>query len=134
MRRHFVALLVVIVHAGADTRGGGVGGERPRPSPGGVASAIRHVVVIVQENHSFDAYFGRWCEAPPGSNPTCTEGPRCCEAGPSSTPGASAPVLLDDAENLAHDPRHDRACELAEMNGGAMDRFVTDPCGCARNF
>src|SRR6185436_9847786 len=45
-------------------------------------SAIRHLVVIVQENHTFDNYFGRYCSARPGSNPTCTEGPACCEAGP----------------------------------------------------
>jgi phospholipase C len=124
-----VALLVVIVHAGADTAQRVVA-----RAPMGAASAIQHLVVIIQENHSFDAYFGRWCEAAPGSNPACTEGPRCCEAGPRSTPGASAPVVLDDAENLAYGPRHDRACELAEMNGGKMDRFVTAPCGSPRNF
>ncbi len=32
---------------------------------------IKHVVVIVQENHTFDTYFGRWCTAPAGSAPTC---------------------------------------------------------------
>src|SRR4051794_12519847 len=47
-----------------------------RPSP------IRHVVLIVQENHTFDSYFGRWCTAPAGSNPSCTMGRACCEAAP----------------------------------------------------
>src|SRR5579871_1143458 len=45
-------------------------------------TAIKHVVVIVQENHTFDAYFGQYCQAPTGSNPTCTDGPGCCEAAP----------------------------------------------------
>ena len=41
---------------------------------------IDHLVVIVQENHTFDSYFGRYCTAPTGSAPTCTTGPACCEA------------------------------------------------------
>src|SRR4051812_36076419 len=45
-------------------------------------SRIEHVVLIVQENHSFDSYFGRYCGAAAGSNPECTVGRRCCEAAP----------------------------------------------------
>ncbi len=33
------------------------------------ASRIEHAVLIVQENHAFDAYFGRYCQAPSGPNP-----------------------------------------------------------------
>lgn len=104
-------------------------------------SKIKHLVVIVQENHSFDAYFGRYCAAETGSNPRCTEGPACCEAGPAREPGGSAPVPLDDAHNLAYDPSHSRACEAAEIHGGAMDRFVSgaapedgSKCGDTWNF
>ncbi|MFO0588212.1 MAG: alkaline phosphatase family protein [Polyangiaceae bacterium] len=104
-------------------------------------SAIEHLVVVIQENHSFDAYFGRYCQAPTGSSPSCTEGPDCCEAGPAHDPSGAAPVALDDARNLAYDPRHNRACETAEIHGGAMDRFVTGApdvdgaaCGDPRNF
>jgi phospholipase C len=104
------------------------------PGPARAVSAIQHIVVIVQENHTFDNYFATYCQAPVGSNPTCTDGPSCCEAGPGSVPGASAPVALTDQENLAYDPPHDKACELGEMNGGAMDGFVTGPCGDARHF
>ena len=45
-------------------------------------SNMKHVVVIVQENHTFDNHFGRYCTAAPGSNPTCNDGPACCEAAP----------------------------------------------------
>jgi phospholipase C len=46
----------------------------------------------------------------------------------------AAPVLLDDQANASYSPNHARVCELAEMNGGKMDRYVTAPCGDPRNF
>src|SRR6185312_9642401 len=87
-------------------------------------SKIDHVVVVVQENHTFDNYFARWCTAPAGSAPTCTTGPACCEAGPATDPAGHAPIVLDDAANAARDPNHERACELEEEDGGAMDHYA----------
>jgi phospholipase C len=98
-------------------------------------SAIRHLVVIVQENHSFDNYFGNWCTAPAGSNPACTKGAACCEAAPAKDPGTGKPQLaLTDSTNAGYDPDHTRACELAKMNGGLMNKYVSASCGDARNF
>jgi len=98
-------------------------------------SGINHLIVVVQENHTFDNYFGRYCTAPAGSAPTCTDGPACCEAGPDHDPSGASPVVLDDAANGSYDPNHTQDCELAELDGGAMDRFVTGaPCSDARNF
>jgi phospholipase C len=101
------------------------------PCPG---SKINHVVIVVQENHTFDNYFGRWCTAPAGSAPSCTSGPGCCEAAPATEPGGHAPVVLTDEANAGYDPNHLQACEADEINGGKMDRFVTSAlCGDARN-
>lgn len=98
-------------------------------------SNIRHVVVIVQENHTFDSYFGRYCTAPAGSNPTCTEGPSCCEAAPAREPSGASPINLTDSANGSYDPNHSRACESSEIHGGLMDRFVRGAsCSDARNF
>ncbi|MBK6465426.1 MAG: hypothetical protein IPF92_31150 [Myxococcales bacterium] len=98
-------------------------------------SNIEHVVIIMQENHTFDTYFGRYCKAAPGSNPTCTTGPACCEAAPEKEPSGAAPRVLDDAANADYDPDHSYACEAAEMNGGKMDRFVTGAnCSSRKNF
>jgi phospholipase C len=97
-------------------------------------SKIDHLVVIVQENHTFDSYFGRWCTAPTGSSPSCSAGPSCCEAAPDADPSGSPAIVLSDGENAAHDPSHDRACELDALDGGKMDKFVTSTiCGSARN-
>jgi phospholipase C len=97
-------------------------------------TAIEHVVVIVQENHTFDSYFANWCTASPGSAPTCTTGPACCEAGPAKDPSGSSPIALDDNANGGFDPNHHQACELSEIDGGKMDAYVTSSvCGDKRN-
>ena len=88
-------------------------------------------MILVQENHTFDNYFGHYCTAAPGSAPTCTTGPSCCEAGPDHDPSGASPMVLDDAANAAFDPDHTQACELAETNGGAMDRYVAGAGACS---
>ncbi len=99
------------------------------------ASAITHLVVVVQENKSFDDYFGTWCTAPTGSNPTCTSGPGCCEAAPSRDPGSGDyPWPLTDTANATYSPNHDQSCENVEMDGGKMDEYVTASCGSFMNF
>jgi phospholipase C len=111
--------------------------ENVRSSATGITAStnIEHVVLIVQENHTFDAYFGRWCTAPAGSNPSCSSGPSCCEAAPATDPSGTSPVTLDDAENAAYDPNHDQSCELQEIDHGKMDHFVSGTSCCsADNF
>jgi len=95
----------------------------------GQLSKIEHVVLIVQENHTFDSYFGRYCQAPSDSNPACTDGPNCCEAAPDHDPSGASPILLDDNSNFATDRDHRRECELQQIDNGKMDRFVTGATG-----
>jgi phospholipase C len=120
--------------AGSDAAPGDDASVDAAPKP----TNIKHVVIVVQENHTFDAYFGRYCTAPTGSNPSCTTGPACCEAAPAKEASGASPVTLDDAENAGNDLNHSQACELSEINGGAMDRFVTgsrvSSCSNAKNF
>ena len=94
------------------------------------ASPIQHVVLVVQENHTFESYFGLYCQAAAGSHPTCTAGPNCCEGAPATDPSGATPQLLDDdtgnaASNFYTDRNHDQACELQEIDNGNMDKFVT---------
>jgi phospholipase C len=106
-------------------------------------SSIKHLVIIVQENHTFDNYFGKYCTAATGSNPTCNTGPACCEAAPATEPGGASPVVLDDADNSGafNDRNHFHNCEVAEIDGGKMDKYVTgaamidnSPCSSPENF
>ena len=121
--------------SGDDDDTGDGGADGGGADAGARVSNIKHVVVVVQENHTFDNYFGRYCTAPAGSNPTCTAGPACCERAPDRDPSGALPIVLDDAANGGYDPNHDQDCELSEMNGGAMDRFVTGAsCSNPKNW
>jgi phospholipase C len=103
------------------------------------SSNVRHLVVVIQENHTFDDHFGGWCTAPAGSNPACNDGPGCCEAMPATDPAGTTPTVLDDTAMAGYDPPHDAACEAAEIDDGKMDAFATAPaqpaasCGDPRN-
>ncbi|CAF1226997.1 unnamed protein product [Rotaria sordida] len=92
-------------------------------------STVQHIIVIIPENHSFDSIYGRYCQAPTGSKPTCNIGPTCCEAAPSTVSGSS-PKTLTNQQNLAYDPNHSSSCMICEINNGLMDRYVTG-CSCS---
>jgi phospholipase C len=103
------------------------------------SSSIMHLVVIIQENHTFDDHFGAYCTAPAGSNPTCNAGPSCCEAMPATDPAGTTPTVLTDTTMGGYDPNHDAACETEELDDGKMDMFATapteggNPCGNPQN-
>ena len=94
-------------------------------------SNIEHVVVIVQENHTFDDHFGRYCTAPPGSSPTCNDGPACCEAAPTTDPTGAPLGDLDDDACATYGPDNGSTCESAEMDGGKMDAYAAGVANCS---
>ena len=75
---------------------------------------IKHVVVIMQENRSFDSYFGTY----PGANGTpggvCVPDP--------SKGGCDAPYHVSNRNNLGG--QHGHRAALADIDGGKMDGFV----------
>lgn len=123
-------------HGTTSTGGAGGGGAGAGGSGGGGLSGVQHLVVIIQENHTFDDHFGRYCQAAAGSAPACNQGPGCCERGPDTDPSGAAPTILSDTAHGDFSPNHAQVCELEEIGGGAMDGFVTGSGGCgdARNF
>jgi phospholipase C len=75
---------------------------------------IKHVVIIMQENRSFDSYFGTYPGAdgiPPG---VCVPDPM--------TSGCVAP--FHDAADKNYGGPHGAAAARADIDGGAMDGFV----------
>ncbi len=94
-------------------------------------SSIKHVVIVVQENHTFDNHFGRYCTAASGSNPTCNTGPACCEAAPQTDPSGATLGNLDDNACATYSPDHSSACETPEMNGGKMDMYGAGVANCS---
>jgi phospholipase C len=90
---------------------------RPAPASSSGISKIRHVVIIMQENRSFDTYFGTYPGAdgiPPG---VCL--PQANRSAPCMAP-------YHNTSDVNSGARHREADAIRDINGGAMDGFVID--------
>src|SRR2546430_2528219 len=137
-RRQRSFLLAAVLGAVALVAGG------PTPSSaelGGTDAAalvrtdtpIKHLVVIFQENVSFDHYFGTY---PVAANPEGEPGFRARADTPgvngldeallTTNPNLGNPQRLDRSQALTCDQDHDYTAEQKAANHGAMDRFVQD--------
>jgi phospholipase C len=108
-----------------------VGAGAAAAPPSATTTPIQHLVVIYQENASFDHYFGTYPNAanPPGE-------PRFVPAKGTPQVNGLTPELLTNNPNLANpfrfdrsdlfpcDQLHDYALEQKAFNGGKMDQFV----------
>ena len=120
-------LLVVGLFVGAGFAGHADAKRKPKAPPARGIHKIKHVIVIMQENRSFDSYFGTF----PGAD------------------GIPANVCVPDPANGGcqrpfHDPNdlnaggpHGQADATADVAGGAMNGFVAQAergrKGCKRN-
>jgi len=93
-----------------------------RPGSGPVYSGIhkiRHVIVIMQENRSFDSYFGTY----PGANgiPLKNGAPEVCVPDP-RTHGCVTPYY--DNHDLNRGGPHGQTQAAADVDAGKMDGFI----------
>ena len=86
--------------------------------PGGIHK-IKHVVIIQQENRSFDSYFGTY----PGADgiPMKNGSPTVCVNDPQT--GQCVAPYLDHADVNGGGP-HSAPNATADINGGKMDGFI----------
>ena len=92
---------------------------------------IKHLVVIFQENHSFDAYFGTYPVAlnPPGQPAFRARARTPSVNGLTPTliernPNSSKPFRIDRTDSYTCDQDHEYTAEQKARNGGLMDQFV----------
>jgi phospholipase C len=122
-------LLAVVLASGCSNDGGSAASEPasrvlpPAPQVAGsdvvaARTRIKHVVIIVQENRSFDNLFATF----PGAHGAKTGLARCAVK-PRTCPNGSYSVPLVPAELDNYDLGHDHATFLKEYDGGNMDGF-----------
>jgi phospholipase C len=111
-RRRIAIMAVVVIFAGA------CAGHSSSTQPEGIHK-IKHVVVIMQENRSFDSYFGTFPGAyglpvRDGQFTVCVPNPaaQVCEK------------PYHDPSDINGGADHTHAAALADINGGKMDGFV----------
>lgn len=100
---------------------------------------IQHVVVIFQENVSFDHYFGTY---PYATNPAGEPAFKPADGTPSvngltealltNNPNSANPQRLDRSQPITCDQDHDYTDEQKAFDHGLMDKFVeyTEGAGC----
>jgi phospholipase C len=107
--------------AGTPGQSAGVATAPPTalPSAAGTIHLIRHVIVIMQENRSFDTYFGTY----PGADgiPMTGGTPSVCVPDPARG-GCDTPFHM--TANKDSGGPHNVADATADINGGAMNGFV----------
>jgi phospholipase C len=108
----------------------------PVPPPGLVGiHKIRHVVIIMQENRSFDSYFGTY----PGADgiPGLAGNPGSVPCIPDPARGGCVRPFHDHQDQSLGGP-HSYSAAMADINGGKMDGFVAEQekgmAGCAQTF
>ena len=134
---------VGIIAAGAAVLGISMSSASP-PPPSAVPTTtpIKHVVVIFDENISFDHYFGTYPHAvnPPGE-PSFTPLPGTPSVNGLTTklltenPNEDNPQRLEPSQALTCDQNHGYAAEQEAFDEGRMDKFVqkTTGSGCTQS-
>ncbi len=102
------------------------------------ATPIKHVVVIFQENVSFDHYFGTYPNAQKNNNGSRyfagakddTPGVNSLESAGllTNNPNAANPFRIDRSHPNTCDEDHGYGDEQAAFDGGLMDRFAKISC------
>ncbi len=107
--------------------------------PGGTATPIKHLVVIFDENVSFDHYFGTYpyaantdgstFRAKPGTPTVNGLYAKITPSGPvgpllTSNPNLNNPTRLTHSQALTCDQDHAYTPEQEAVDGGKMDKFV----------
>jgi phospholipase C len=100
-------------------------------SSGQTATPVKHLVVIFQENVSFDHYFGTYPHATnPSGEPAFHAAPGTPSAnglaGPllTNNPNGANPQRLDRSQALTCDQNHGYTAEQQAFDMGAMDKFI----------
>jgi phospholipase C len=88
---------------------------------------IRHVIVIMQENRSFDSYFGTF----PGADgiPMASGAPTVCVPDPAT--GACVAPYHNDADIDGGGP-HGEANAIGDIDDGTMDGFIAQQQGASK--
>ncbi|HEY5100742.1 MAG TPA: alkaline phosphatase family protein [Gaiellaceae bacterium] len=139
MRNRIRWILPVLVVAAAAATAAATSSANPH-GDASTATPIKHLVVIFQENVSFDHYFGTYPDAtnPPGE-PAFHAAPDTPSVNGlqgallTENPNSSNPQRLDRSQALTCDQNHGYTAEQKAFDMGAMDKFIpyTDVESCS---
>jgi phospholipase C len=131
-----------VLAAGAAVLGISMSSASPPPTIPAATTPIKHVVVIFDENISFDHYFGTYPHATnPAGEPSFTPLPGTPAVNGLTTslltknPNLYQPQRLEPSQALTCDQNHGYSAEQEAYDEGRMDKFVqkTTGSGCTQS-
>jgi phospholipase C len=144
LRKKLTAAVIGVAAIGASAIGLSVStASSPSPNPATVATTtpIKHLVVLFDENISFDHYFGTYPFAtnPPGESqfhaaPGTPSVNGLNDALLTANPNLNDPERLDPSQAVTCDQQHGYSAEQSAFDSGLMDQFVqkTTGTGCTQ--
>ena len=116
-----VTLVVMVSCASTQSTGSG----SPTPTSGGTGlQKIKHIVVIMQENRTYDEYFGMY----PGGDGLPRQNGQFTVCVPDPANGGCVRPYHDSTDKNGGGP-HGSASATADINGGKMDGFIAQAEG-----
>jgi phospholipase C len=129
--KKFFSATVVVLALGSLLVGMATAASLSQSSASDTTTPIKHLVVIFQENVSFDHYFGTYPNAQnPAGEPRFNAAPDTpsvnglSEALLTSNPNSANPTRLDRSQALTCDQDHSYKDEQSAFDHGLMDKFV----------
>jgi len=127
-----LALCAVVAVSAVQPTARSQGVTAPAPALAGIHK-IQHVIIIMQENRSFDSYFGTY----PGADGIPMKGGKPTVCSPDPLTGQCVAPFVDHLDKNPGAP-HKAADSVADVDGGKMDGFVAQQeaakKGCASQF
>jgi len=116
-----VMLAISFVMATLAACAGSVSSTTPTTNQGSGINKIKHVIVIMQENRSFDSYFGTYpgADGIPMQNGVST----VCVNDPHT---GQCVKPYHDSQDLNHGGPHGQVDATNDINGGKMDGFIAE--------
>jgi phospholipase C len=113
-RLRFAIIILCLALTGSQTA------QAAAPNPGEARTPIKHLIVLMQENHSFDNYFGTY----PGADGIPAD--TCMPIDPFDPTNTDCvkPFHIGDNDVGLADPDHSAATHQLQFNTGRMDGFV----------
>ena len=113
-RLHFAIVIVCLALTGSQAA------QAAAPNPGEARTPIKHFIVLMQENHSFDNYFGTY----PGADGIPAD--TCIPSDPFDPQKTDCvkPFHIGDNDVGLADPDHSTATHQIQLNEGRMNGFV----------
>ena len=132
----FFSAIVTVLALGSLLVGTATAASVSQSSASDTTTPIKHLVVIFQENVSFDHYFGTYPNAQnPAGEPHFSAAPNTpsvnglSEALLTSNPNSANPTRLDRSQAVTCDQDHNYKDEQSAFDHGLMDKFVQSVAG-----